>query len=291
MERPAFGRNIPSVNQRRRMKRSNGQSSEPLNCVKGTRRISYRRKSSMSHRSGKRAPQVAEKYGQDNWNRSAKGGFVCLQYARQFFRSPRPAATGGDLGWVRPAQCPQTLADAQADAGSQVSPSVSAQGVFFNPLSDIDVRVSADAIPACALSPQPLAISFPEGITEAQADLRSRAICDRYHRVSKAAAQPMKWGARLGRPAWSTMTSKTARTFPRPWQERSRICKSSSELSLWFRLEDGVAAYILWRRDDPQRRSAPSFFFGTPPRRPPPSPMSRWANERRQQRRNLSCAI
>ncbi|MBF6603562.1 MAG: peptidylprolyl isomerase, partial [Sphingorhabdus sp.] len=99
------------------------------------------------------------------------GSFVA--YARQFSEAST-AVTGGDLGWVRPAQLPQTLAEAaeQMDVGQVVGPVQVPGG--FSILYLIDERQILTADPRDALlSLKQLSIGFPAGTTEAQATARA----------------------------------------------------------------------------------------------------------------------
>lgn len=79
---------------------------ERLNASKGT--SEYRIGEIYMSASQETAPQVAENMRKILEQIRAGGSFVA--YARQFSEAST-AATGGDLGWVRPAQLPQSLAE------------------------------------------------------------------------------------------------------------------------------------------------------------------------------------
>ena len=96
------------------------------------------------------------------------GSFV--GYARQFSEAST-AAVGGDLGWVRPEQLPEPLAQAirQMRPG-MVSRPIKVQG-GFSIIAVQDIRKILTADPRNAvLSLKQVTVSFPQGTTRAQAE-------------------------------------------------------------------------------------------------------------------------
>jgi peptidyl-prolyl cis-trans isomerase SurA len=96
------------------------------------------------------------------------GSFV--GYARQFSEAST-AAVGGDLGWVRPEQLPEPLAQAirQMRPG-MVSRPIKVQG-GFSIVAVQDIRKILTADPRNAvLSLKQVTVSFPQGTTRAQAE-------------------------------------------------------------------------------------------------------------------------
>ena len=96
------------------------------------------------------------------------GSFV--GYARQFSEAST-AAVGGDLGWVRPEQLPEQLAQAirQMRPG-MVSRPIKVQG-GFSIVAVQDIRKILTADPRNAvLSLKQVTVSFPQGTTRAQAE-------------------------------------------------------------------------------------------------------------------------
>jgi len=96
------------------------------------------------------------------------GSFV--GYARQFSEAST-AAVGGDLGWVRPEQLPDQLANAvrQMRPG-QVSPPIKIPG-GYSIIAVQDVRKILTADPRNALlTLKQVSVTFPQGTTRAQAE-------------------------------------------------------------------------------------------------------------------------
>jgi peptidyl-prolyl cis-trans isomerase SurA len=93
-------------------------------------------------------------------------------YARQYSEAST-AAVGGDLGWVRPEQLPEQLANVIRTMGpGQISsPIVVPGGVSIVAVQDARKILSADPRSA-VLSLKQVSISFPAGTTRAQAEAR-----------------------------------------------------------------------------------------------------------------------
>ncbi|MEH6827671.1 peptidylprolyl isomerase [Parasphingorhabdus sp.] len=226
---------------------------ERLNASKGT--SEFRIGEIYMAASQETAPQVAENMRKILEQIRAGGSFVA--YARQFSEAST-AATGGDLGWVRPAQLPQTLADAaeQMQVGQVVGPVEVPGG--FSILYLIDSRQVLTADPRNALlSLKQLAISFPEGITEAQATAQAGQFATATQGI-KGCGAANEVAARLGASVVDNDQVKL-RDLPAALQGAIADLQIGQASQPFGSVEDGVRVLILCGRDDPQTASAPSF--------------------------------
>ncbi len=226
---------------------------ERLNASKGT--SEYRIGEIYMSASQETADQVAENMRKILEQIRAGGSFVA--YARQFSEAST-AATGGDLGWVRPAQLPQTLAEAaeQMQVGQVVGP-ISVPG-GFSILYLIDSRQVLTADPRNALlSLKQLAISFPSGITESQAAAQANKFATATQAI-KGCGAANEVAAQLGA---SVVDNDQVRLRDLPAALQGAIAELQiGQASQPFgSVEDGVRVLILCGRDDPQSASAPSF--------------------------------
>ncbi len=226
---------------------------ERLNASKGT--SEYRIGEIYMAASQETAPQVVDNMRKILEQIRAGGSFVA--YARQFSEAST-AATGGDLGWVRPAQLPQTLATAaeQMQVGQVVGPIEVPGG--FSILYLIDSRQVLTADPRDALlSLKQLAISFPAGTTEAQATKQAAEFATATQGI-KGCGAANEVAARLGA---SVVDNDQVRLRDLPSALQGTIAELQiGQASQPFgSVEDGVRVLILCGRDDPQVTSAPSF--------------------------------
>lgn len=185
----------------------------------------------------------------------AGGSFVA--YARQFSEAST-AATGGDLGWVRPAQLPQTLGDAaeQMQVGQVVGPIEVPGG--FSILYLIDSRQVLTADPRNALlSLKQLAISFPAGTTDSQAAARAEKFATATQAI-KGCGAANEVAAQLGATVVDNDQVKL-RDLPAALQGTIAELQIGQASQPFGSVEDGVRVLILCGRDDPQSASAPSF--------------------------------
>jgi len=226
---------------------------ERLNASKGT--SEFRIGEIYMSASQETAAQVAENMRKILDQIRNGGSFVA--YARQFSEAST-AATGGDLGWVRPAQLPQSLADAaqQMQVGQVVGPIEVPGG--FSILYLIDSRQVLTADPRNALlSLKQLAISFPAGITESQAAAQAAKFAAATQGI-KGCGAANEVAAQLGASVVDNDQVRL-RDLPTPLQgtiEQLQIGQASQPFGS---VEDGVRVLILCGRDDPQTASAPSF--------------------------------
>ena len=183
------------------------------------------------------------------------GSFVA--YARQFSEAST-AATGGDLGWVRPEQLPQSLADAvnQMQVGQVVGPVQVPGG--FSILYLIDERQVLTADPRNALlSLKQLAIEFPEGITDDQATRRAAQFAEATQSIKGCGAANEVAGS-IGATVVDNDQVRL-RDLPAPLQSTIAELPIGQASQPFGSVEDGVRVLILCGRDDPQTAAAPSF--------------------------------
>ena len=226
---------------------------ERLNASKGT--SEYRIGEIYMSASQETAAQVAE--NMRKILEQIRGGGSFVAYARQFSEAST-AATGGDLGWVRPAQLPQTLAEAaeQMEVGQVVGP-ISVPG-GFSILYLIDSRQVLTADPRNALlSLKQLAISIPPGSTEAQATAQAEKFAIATQAI-KGCGAANEVAARLGATVVDNDQVKL-RDLPASLQGAISELQIGQASPPFGSVEDGVRVLILCGRDDPQSTSAPSF--------------------------------
>ena len=201
------------------------------------------------------APQVAE--NMRKILEQIRGGGSFVAYARQFSEAST-AATGGDLGWVRPAQLPQSLAEAaeQMQVGQDVGPVEVPGG--FSILYLIDSRQVLTADPRNALlSLKQLAIGFPKGVTEEQAAAQAAKFATATQAI-KGCGAANEVAARLGASVVDNDQVKL-RDLPAALQGAIAQLQIGQASQPFGSVEDGVRVLILCGRDDPQTASAPSF--------------------------------
>ena len=186
---------------------------------------------------------------------SEGGSFVA--YARQFSEAST-AAVGGDLGWVRPAQLPTTLAEAaqQMQPNQLVGPIESPGGVSILYLIDKRQILTADPRDA-QLSLKQISIKFPANATQAMAqpelDRFAQATqeiqgCGNADEVAGTLNADVvnRDGVRLG-------------DLPGPLQEVMTQLQIGRSTPPYGSLEEGVRVFVLCGRDDPKTGAEPSF--------------------------------
>ncbi|ATW05231.1 peptidylprolyl isomerase [Sphingopyxis sp. BSNA05] len=226
---------------------------ERLNASKGT--TEYRIGEIYMSANQENAEQVAANMVKILEQIRAGGSFVA--YARQFSEAST-AATGGDLGWVRPAQLPQTLAQAaeQMQVGQVVGPIEVPGGLSILYLIDSRQVLTADARDAL-LSLKQLAIDFPPGVTEAQASARAAKFATETQAI-KGCGAANEVAARLGASVVDNDQVRL-RDLPAALQGAIGQLQIGQASQPFGSVEDGVRVLILCGRDDPQSAAAPSF--------------------------------
>lgn len=183
------------------------------------------------------------------------GSFVA--YARQYSEAST-AAVGGDLGWVRAAQLPDALAQAaQQMQTGQISEPIPVAG-GFSIIALIDQRQVLSADPRDAvLSLKQISISFPAGMTQAQATPRVEALANAAKTLQGCGAAD-KVGAQLGAEVVENDNIKV-RDLPPQLQEMMLKLTIGEATPPFGSLTEGVRVLVLCGRDDPQASSGPSF--------------------------------
>ncbi len=226
---------------------------ERLNASKGS--TEYRIGEIYMSASQETSAQVDE--NMKNILEQIRGGGSFVAYARQFSEAST-AATGGDLGWVRPAQLPQSLAEVatQMQVGQVVGPVPVPGG--FSILYLIDQRQILVADPRNAiLSLKQLAISFPQGTTEEQAAARANQFATATQNI-KGCGAANEVATALG----ATIVDNDQvrlRDLPGPLQGTIAELSIGQASQPFGSVAEGVRVLILCGRDDPQSAAAPSF--------------------------------
>jgi peptidyl-prolyl cis-trans isomerase SurA len=182
------------------------------------------------------------------------GSFVA--YARQFSEAST-AAVGGDLGWVRLEQLPQSLATAAAQMGSNEIVAVPSPG-GISLLLMIDRRQVATSDPRdAALSLKQIAITFPAGMTEAQAGPLVKQFAEETQKIrgcgaADGIAQTLKADV-------VNRDGIKVRDLPGPLQQVMLDLPIGQSTPPYGSLEDGVRVFVLCGRDAPEAASLESF--------------------------------
>ena len=185
-----------------------------------------------------------------------KGGSFAA-YARQFSEAST-AAVGGDLGWVRAAQLPDALATAaqELNVGQLAGPIAVPGG--FSLLYMVDQRQVLTADPRDAvLSLRQMSISFPKGVTEAQASERAAALATATGAMGGCGAVD-KVAAQLGAEVVDNDQVRV-RDLPPQLQEPLLKLQVGEVTPPFGSPTDGVRVLVLCGRDDPQVANGPSF--------------------------------
>ena len=186
---------------------------------------------------------------------SEGGSFVA--YARQFSEAST-AAVGGDLGWVRPAQLPTSLAEAaqQMQANQLVGPIPSPGGMSI--LFLIDKRQILTADPRDAqLSLKQISIKFPAGATQEQA----QPMLDRFTQATQdiqGCGSVDEVGVALDADVVSRDGVRLG-DLPGPLQDVMSKLQIGRSTPPYGSLDEGVRVFVLCGRDDPKTGAEPSF--------------------------------
>ena len=182
------------------------------------------------------------------------GSFV--GYARQFSQSSS-AAVGGDLGWVRPEQLPDQLANAlrQMRPGMLSAP-IKVQG-GYSIIAVQDVRKILTADPRNAvLSLKQITLNFPAGTTRAQAEPMVAKFAAAAQNVGGCGGAD-KLAADLNGEVVQTDDVKM-RDLPPVLQEMLVQMQIGQATQLFGNINEGVRALVLCGRDEVDP-SMPSF--------------------------------
>lgn len=177
-------------------------------------------------------------------------------YARQFSEAST-AAVGGDLGWVRIEQLPQSLATAASQMSENEIVAVPAPG-GISLLLLIDKRQVATTDPRdSVLSLKQLAITFPAGTTEAKAgELVSRFNSETQKIRGCGTADDT---ARLLGADVVNRDGIKVRDLPGPLQQIMLDLPVGQSTPPYGSMEDGIRVFVLCGRDAPDAASQESF--------------------------------
>ncbi|AUX70376.1 peptidylprolyl isomerase [Porphyrobacter sp. HT-58-2] len=183
------------------------------------------------------------------------GSFVA--YARQFSEATT-AVVGGDLGWVRLGQLPPQLAAAarSMQAGQLQGPIEIPGG--FSILYLINKRQVLMADPAEAiLSLKQISVTFPEGVTQAQAEARVEEF-GKFIQGLRGCGDVDAGAAKIGAEVISNDQIKAANL---PEQLRGIILnlQIGQATPPFGGVQEGVRVLMLCGRDDPADSGAPTF--------------------------------
>lgn len=183
------------------------------------------------------------------------GSFVA--YARQYSEAST-AAVGGDLGWVRGGQLPQSIADVlpQMQVGTVTPPIQVPGGYSIIALQDERQVLTADPRDAL-LSLKQMTLSFPPGTTQATAGPRVAAFAEATKNMAGCGAVSdvaSKFDAQV-----VENDNIKVRDLPPVLQNQMTAMAIGQSTSPFGSVEDGVRVLVLCGRDDPQQANAPSF--------------------------------
>ncbi|RDV06651.1 peptidylprolyl isomerase [Sphingorhabdus pulchriflava] len=177
-------------------------------------------------------------------------------YARQFSEAST-AAVGGDLGWVRLEQLPQSLATAAAEMSSNEIVAVPAPG-GISLLLLIDRRQVATSDPRdSTLSLKQIAISFPAGSTEAQAAPMVKRFSEETQKIRGCGAAD-DVAKTLGADVVNR-DSLRVRDLPGPLQQIMLDLPIGQSTPPYGSMADGVRVFVLCGRDAPESATQESF--------------------------------
>lgn len=182
------------------------------------------------------------------------GSFVA--YARQFSEASS-AAVGGDLGWLKAAQLPASLAQAaQNMSQGEVIVAPSPGGISILALRDRREIATAD-LRDSTLSLKQISINFPKGTSEAAALPRVQKFKEKVQSISgcgaaDAAAQEI--GAEI-----VSRDGIKIRSLPGPLQEVMLGLQVGQSTPPYGSLADGVRAFVICGRDAPAQANTQSF--------------------------------
>jgi peptidyl-prolyl cis-trans isomerase SurA len=178
-------------------------------------------------------------------------------YARQFSEAST-AAVGGDLGWVRAEQLPEQLAAVVTQlAPGQLSAPIAVPG-GYSIIALIDKRQVLGADPRDALlSLKQLTISFPKGMTQAQATPKVAEFAKALESI-QGCGKAGEVAAAVGADVVNNDQIRV-RDLPPQLQELMLRLQVGQATPPFGSLTDGVRSLVLCGRDDPQPASGPSF--------------------------------
>ena len=185
-----------------------------------------------------------------------KQGGSFAAYARQFSEAST-AAVGGDLGWVRPAQLPDELAQAAAEmqVGQIAGPIPVPGGVSLIYVMDKRKVLTADPRDAL-LSLKQLSISFPAGTTKEQASAKAAAFAAQTKAI-KGCGLANELGGKMGADVVDNDNVKV-RDLPPQLQDILLNLQVGEASPPFGSINDGVRVLVVCGRDDASSAAAPN---------------------------------
>lgn len=185
-----------------------------------------------------------------------KQGGSFAAYARQFSEAST-AAVGGDLGWVRPGQLPEELAQAANDmqVGQIAGPIAVAGGVSIIYVMDKRKVLTADPRDAL-LSLKQLSIGFPAGTTKEQANAKAAAFAAQT-KTLKGCGQANELGGKIGADVVDNDNVKV-RDLPPQLQEILLGLQVGEATPPFGSINEGVRVLVVCGRDDSASAAAPN---------------------------------
>lgn len=186
-----------------------------------------------------------------------RNGASFAAYARQFSEAST-AAVGGDLGWVQAEQLPQPLAVAAQNlpVGRVSDPIAIPGGYSIIAVQDTRQILTSDPRDA-VLSLKQLSITFPEGMTQAQAEPLVARLAETGQTMG-GCGNAEKAAAAIGAEVVSSDQVR-ARDLPRALQDMLLSMNIGQATTPFGSLTDGVRILVLCGRDDPVQTDGPSF--------------------------------
>jgi peptidyl-prolyl cis-trans isomerase SurA len=178
-------------------------------------------------------------------------------YARQFSEAST-AVQGGDLGWVRSAQLPDTLSQAvqEISIGQIVGPVEVPGGYSILYLIDARKVLMADARDAL-LSLRQMALSFPKGMSAAEAQAKASEF-GRMTQTMGGCGKVEETASKIGADVVDNDQVRV-RDLPAPLQELLLNLQIGQATPPFGSQDEGVRVLVLCGRDEPQAAGDPSF--------------------------------
>ncbi|AMK17231.1 MULTISPECIES: peptidylprolyl isomerase [Sphingobium] len=185
-----------------------------------------------------------------------KQGGSFAAYARQFSEAST-AAVGGDLGWVRPAQLPDELAQAanEMQVGQLAGPIPVPGGMSVIYVMDKRKVLTADPRDAL-LSLKQLSVSFPAGTTKEQASARAAAFAAQIKSI-KGCGQANELGGKIGADVVDNDNVKI-RDLPPQLQDILLGLQVGEATPPFGSINDGVRVLVVCGRDEAGGAAAPN---------------------------------